>query len=1064
MGASSSRSAAKNVLAVRMLVARTKWLEGNLFWREGQVAWTTEAGETIPDARELSRTQKCLNKIGGFPHAAPAALGDAPAWLVRQRETLALAKRLRALSGMDAALLAQEARRRNPAVAEPLSHLLIAEALCLNSLPAAPSEALAALGRASISPLQTLLSEDVPQAVRALAALVLGAISREDSAAVLPAASRASHKRAYLWGREHGVSREPALAAALLVQEEENDGAGGALVPRCLKAVKTESAFGLSAAMLREMLADGLSPTLVTELAEAASAAETIAERLLKVRADLPDLKYRQDRQAVSEARRAERQRIALSLVECLASYARSSRDPQVLRLGVAFLRKMLDLSDQMPPHSKEAAAVLSQMADVMQGGLKLPPAMQRPYFELLVERYEVFWRKALLRDKPYLENGRVQARLLEAESRYTRPLHSLLTRIQDKAVVVAAFDRDIARDLAEQEWTDPDFYRLSVSLAVSFDLNKSHYFLWRLHQILDTCASAAEARAYFRKLLAPLQGFPSPTRIHVLVTLWSEAGHTRQAFHDKAPKLIPFLPALAQFAEKDGGEDHEEWCVCDIVVEAALTLVEAVPNEAKSRIEWLLGFLSGLTQRKDWEYQQDSSFRIGMLLAIALAAEDADRFQQAVRTAASHRFRQDQAHVKDGLRFVERYPALRRPLAHLLAPQPQRVTDVLVRLGMTTRLGTDVSALLTALEPQQAHDFPAGTSFPVFLHGDTAWWDLHRQMPEFTEAASAYCHAQWVMSRTQDVPPGVRRALDKPQRTAVELAHLEKLIAASPDRTDIAARAAKLCAFLADTPRLTEEMRTEVSERLPQAAAEAQVAAIERQVLACYRTRLEAIAGPLPPGLVLTDDLINAALLSVDVTQNRKLLLRLIRAHLSGENDWREKHPANQVFLEQMTERGRNIEAWLSKFPHRYPCAAAQGWLHLSLEQDPLHILQMGNHFGTCLSFGGINAFSAIANACELNKRVIYARDHAGNIVGRKLIGISAEGALVGFHTYGSLTGEDNAALRAIFQAYAASFAGRCGLPLAEEGTVPTLFAESWYDDGTVEWNAEGKPEGKPA
>ena len=308
-------------------------------------------------------------------------------------------------------------------------------------------------------------------------------------------------------------------------------------------------------------------------------------------------------------------------------------------------------------------------------------------------------------------------------------------------------------------------------------------------------------------------------------------------------------------------------------------------------------------------------------------------------------------------------------------------------------------------------------------------------------------------------MPPGVRRAWDKPQRTAKELAHLEGVIAASPDRADLVARATKLRERLADQPRLIEEIQAEVSERLPHAAAEAQVSAIEHQVLACYRTRLEAVAGPLPPSLVFSDDLINAVLLSVDVTQNRKLLLRLIRAHLSGENNWRE-HPANQAFLEQMAERGVDTNIWLSKFPRRYPCAAAPGgWLHLWLEQDPLHVLQMGNHFGTCLSFGGINAFSAIANACELNKRVIYARDHAGSIVGRKLIGISAEGALVGFHTYGSLTGEKgNAALRACFETYADSFAKRCGLSLAQEGVVPTLFAERWYDDGTVEWSAAGK------
>jgi len=80
---------------------------------------------------------------------------------------------------------------------------------------------------------------------------------------------------------------------------------------------------------------------------------------------------------------------------------------------------------------------------------------------------------------------------------------------------------------------------------------------------------------------------------------------------------------------------------------------------------------------------------------------------------------------------------------------------------------------------------------------------------------------------------------------------------------------------------------------------------------------------------------------------------------------------------------------------------------------------------------------------------------DEAGRVVGRKLIGINAEGLLVGFRTYTSL--EDAAAreaLQAIFQEYAAGFASRSGLTLGASGTVPALFAQAWYDDGIVEWD----------
>ncbi|HEV8633466.1 MAG TPA: hypothetical protein VG370_04385 [Chloroflexota bacterium] len=74
---------------------------------------------------------------------------------------------------------------------------------------------------------------------------------------------------------------------------------------------------------------------------------------------------------------------------------------------------------------------------------------------------------------------------------------------------------------------------------------------------------------------------------------------------------------------------------------------------------------------------------------------------------------------------------------------------------------------------------------------------------------------------------------------------------------------------------------------------------------------------------------------------------------------------------------------------------------MRIWLETDPLRILPMGNYVDTCLSFGGINAFATVANACVLNKRVVYAAADAGRVLGRKLIGLTAEGKLVGFRTY---------------------------------------------------------------
>jgi hypothetical protein len=217
--------------------------------------------------------------------------------------------------------------------------------------------------------------------------------------------------------------------------------------------------------------------------------------------------------------------------------------------------------------------------------------------------------------------------------------------------------------------------------------------------------------------------------------------------------------------------------------------------------------------------------------------------------------------------------------------------------------------------------------------------------------------------------------------------------------------------------------------------------------------------AGPLPAGLALDDDLLNATLLANDITTNRRLLQRELRAHIAGDAGWRERHPANEAFLQQLGQRGVDQSTWLADQPRVYKFSAiAGGRVRLHAEQNPLRILQMGNYSDTCLSFGGVNAFSAVTNACELNKRVVYAVDGAGRVVGRQLIAHSADGGVVGFHVYTSLPDQASAtALRAVFRHYVAAFAQRCSLPLANDGRVPLLFAERWYDDGVVSWDEEG-------
>jgi hypothetical protein len=190
-----------------------------------------------------------------------------------------------------------------------------------------------------------------------------------------------------------------------------------------------------------------------------------------------------------------------------------------------------------------------------------------------------------------------------------------------------------------------------------------------------------------------------------------------------------------------------------------------------------------------------------------------------------------------------------------------------------------------------------------------------------------------------------------------------------------------------------------------------------------------------------------------MDLHCNRKWLRRLLKAHLEGEVDWREQLPGNRKFLAELQARGISPDLWLAAHPRQFSPQANSQFM-LSLCSEPLEILRMGNYFGTCLSIGQINAFSTVANALELNKRVVYARNEAGRVVGRQLLALNANWELVGFEVYSDVADASRKAFEKTFVRYAADFAALCGLALGSDGEVPLLFVEEWYDDGIVPWD----------
>ncbi|HEX3528102.1 MAG TPA: hypothetical protein VH988_13645 [Thermoanaerobaculia bacterium] len=181
-----------------------------------------------------------------------------------------------------------------------------------------------------------------------------------------------------------------------------------------------------------------------------------------------------------------------------------------------------------------------------------------------------------------------------------------------------------------------------------------------------------------------------------------------------------------------------------------------------------------------------------------------------------------------------------------------------------------------------------------------------------------------------------------------------------------------------------------------------------------------------------------------------RRLAYRLFRLRC-GPPPWDLRDaPENRRFVESLPDL--DWAPWIDGLGSLEMAAADGRRLFFTLEDDPLEIFRMGGHFQTCLSPGSFNYYSVFANAADINKRVLYARDApgaGGRIVGRCLLAITAHGELLTFSPY---CHDGKLGFDRLCDSFAAQLAQRMRAPRVAEGVVPTLVAPAWYDDGSLD------------
>lgn len=1049
-GRGRTRAFGKRMLAVRAMAGETAWLDGRILWREGRLFWESQGRIFAPGPADLALVQRRLNQIQRYPVAGEQALGDLSAWLARRCARLEVAKRVYSVRDSDFGSVGQYLHGRGNASIERLGALLMAESLCANPLPISAARTLAAYGeRAQPAVCALLGDESLPGTARALAALTLGAAHKEMvhgggvARCTPPAAVQTTGwmQRAYSWGLRAGIPDDPVLYARLL-----SDPDGASLARRYSVAVEIGAPFQLDTSMLQDLLATGMSPKKVVSLAESLLALVPLSKLVLDYRPYLPTMPDRKRRE-IAEHLKAERRALLDSLAETLHAYLRATPDQGVVEAVCQLAYMVLELGESVQ-------ASLSHLVAVLREGLSLPvpAALQLPYLELLIAHREQMWDISCR--EANRKNRKLHDWLLHCQTEHVRPLLSLLDATKNAEIVGEAAQLSIYNLLSRYRWQQLERYRCMLSLARDLELREDSYLAGRLCDVVGNFTDIPSAHLALQALIRPLMRLSTDQRRHLSGVLVYAIPYSRQGQRQALSKVLPFFARLVDFA----AEDADRTPLLSGLIQCIMELPDPATGEEEGqrepRLEWMLTYLTHRAENLEQGYEGLPWLLPPATVASVLAGGDSAQFQTAFRSAAEHNLEYDWERLEQGLRTLNRVSHLRAVLARIFSKQPHRCVKLIEQLGLLPRLGREASDALTSLEPHAPQGGRLTLADEVgVLPGE--WQYLISLVPQLLPGVSAYLRAQQVLGGHDRLPPGLRRILEQPTKWAGELTYLQGLIERHPERTDLAIREANLLARLADGEVVLHSLRGELVETMQQMVAEAELAAVEHRVKLCYHHYLESVTGMAPLEVELNEDVLNAALLMTDVKSNRRLLLKLLKAYLGGERRWPEQHPINIEYLEKLGARGLDVRSWLRTHSRVYGCkGVAGGRVHIRLERDPLSILQMGNYFGTCLGFGGINAFSTVANACELNKRVIYARDGKGTVIGRKLLGISDEGKLVGFRTYCAV--EDEAGgkeLRALFYRYAAEFARRCGLELADEGTVPRLFAQNWYDDGVVAW-----------
>ena len=1065
-GARASNDRAKLLRSLRASIGQIEWLEKPLIWSGARLEFVVGTETIFPSTEMLALAQRQINKISEYKIALKQVVADPATWMRERFELLNRAKLANALGDFNLANVYTGARNGKKADLKTLVSLLQIESIIRNSFRESPSRKVIDLGRASTAcekELEAFIKDaETETSARALAAICLGTIHGGRPGSEQFSFSKTLpdyewYTRCYNFAREYQLDLDLVALTKALKKK-----AGFGTLRQLDSSIKALKIVGVSAATVKLAVGNSLEFKTLIECFETLRRVDELVAVLTNYRPEISnEVPTRYDPKSVqkllhdSEELALRRHALLTEFNDCLEDFIEASPTAVTLNAVHAFLETCLQ-------RVSASERLFERVVSVMREVVMLAPDLQEPFLLLLVKHFENIFYKC---DEGHLhfkdgEHG------IEVWTGALLLMHKLADpKLVEKCIKLGLVSTLVFNEIEEEK-------PLRFVLETAEKLKISHpYYVGELCYVINRFSDFDEAQKCLSPAIRAIVKAPEDMRMHFFEAIDYSDG--RKKLKQSIAAITRFLPHLIDGPETSGSDD----CACFKLVDAAVMISRRAP---KHENELFLKLMDIYRRKFPVKPGTASNITLGTRLGLAFIqggvterdvsldasrphsqCTPADLLYFAIELVSNLNINSYNV-LLEGIEVLATYPRLVRLVARQFTLHPKRITTFIERLSMVNKWGADAKKPLDKLERYEA----AMRFKPGDRHGykrvyAKGWGAVLKLVPDMMPEMLSYIISQSISRGAQHPQPQLLKLTQTPDSLAREAAHLQKLVAEKPDRADLRSRLTSLQQRMDNKEETVARTQKVVRKHLMHLALDAELTAIEFLLREIYFKQLKSIVKSTPHDFKIDNDIINAVLLTHDIEVNRRQLKRLIRAHVEGDELWREQVPANEKFLTELSAKNIDATKWLSVFSKTVETPALDsGPVTIRLEKEPIKILQMGNYFDTCLSVGGPYSHSTIINATELNKRVAFVYDEHERVIARKLIGLTADFRLVGFKTYTAIAGED--AYKQVVAAvdeYMRAFADYVGLELADDGEVPVLTNGVWYDDGAVAWFDHQEP-----